>query len=127
MARSRLLNLVYMLAGLGLVITSIIGPHSVTRVSDIVTPLFGVVILGLGGYGYLHPEKNNSSSAYLLGAVASLVFVALTTFSLIHFYGLTGFFSTGDSIRGVGFAALMLFVGVWSLLRYFSLRQKEGN
>ena len=125
MARPRYLNLLYMLSGLGLVITSIIGPHSVTHVSDIITSLFGVVIMGLGGYGYLHPDKTNSSSAYLLGAVVSFVFVFLTAFSLIHFYGLTGFFSTGDSTRGVGLAAFVLFMGVWSLLRFFSLRRKE--
>jgi hypothetical protein len=125
MARSRSLNLLYMLSGLGLVITSMIGPHSVTRVSDIVTPLFGVLIMGLGGYGYLHPDQTNSSSAYLLGAVGSFVIVFLTAFSLIHFYGFTGFLSTGDSTRGVGSAAFVLFVGVWSLLRFFSLRRKE--
>jgi len=125
MARSRNLYLLYILCGLGLVITSMIGPHSVTRVSDIVTPLFGVLILGIGGYGYLYPDKTNSSSAYLLGAVMSFVFVFLTAFYLIHLYGLTGFFSTGDSTRGAGFAAFVLFVGVWSLLRFFSLRRKE--
>jgi hypothetical protein len=125
MARSRSLYIVYMLCGLGLVITSMIGHHSVTGVSDIVTSLFGVLIVGLGGYGYLHPDKTNSSSAYLPGAVMSFVFVFLTAFSLIHFYGLTGFFSTGDSTRGVGFAAFVLFVGVWSLLRFFSLRRQE--
>ena len=125
MPRSRSLYLLYIICGLGLVITSMVGPHSVTSLSDIVTPLSGVLILALGGYGYLYPDKTNSSSAYLLGAVVSFVFVLLTTFSIIHLYGLTGFFSTGNSTRGIGFAAFVLFVGVWSLLRFLSLRRKE--
>ena len=127
MARSRFLNLLYVLCGLGLVITSMIRQHSVTRVRDIVMPMFGVVILCLGGYGYLHPDKTHSSSAYLLGAVVSVVFFCLTAFALIHLYGLTGFFSTGDSMSGIGLAAFLLLLGVWSLLRFFSLRRKEGK
>ena len=84
MARSRFLNLLYVLCGFGLVITSMTGHRSVTRVSDLVTPIFGVVIMGLGGYGYLHPDQTHSSSAYLLGAVVSFVFFFLTAVSLIH-------------------------------------------
>jgi hypothetical protein len=124
---SRTLNLLYMLCGLGIVITSIPELSSAGRTPTfpIITIASGMFMLCLGGYGYLYPEKTKSSSAYLLGAAAGFLFVFVAAFSLVHFYGLTGFFSTGDSTRSFCYAVVMLVVSVWLLFRCFSLRRKE--
>lgn len=128
--RSRLPYVLHMLCGLGIILTSLLGQllSSADRspLGHVVIPMVtGLYFVGLGGYGYLHPEKTNSSQAALLGAATGFLLVLITVVSLIHFYGITGFFSTGDSTISCGYAAFMLVVSVWLLFSSFSLRRKD--
>ena len=124
----RLLYVLAMLGGLGITLNSMIGLSSSddrTPLSHVISIAVGLLLVGLGGYFSLHLERAISSTSVLLVALGSFLIVFVLAFFLLHFYGLTGFFSTGDSTRGFFFTVLWLVVSVWMVLYYFSLRRKE--
>jgi predicted MFS family arabinose efflux permease len=80
--RSRSLSVILMICGLGMIITSIIGLSSYYR-----TPMFpiieiatGLLAVCLGGYRYLFPNKTNSSTSALLGAIGGFIVVLVLVF-----------------------------------------------
>ena len=114
--RSRLLYVLVMLGGLGITLNSIPGLSSSddrTPPGHVVIPIaVGLFLVGLGGYISLRPERATSSTSVLLAALGSFLVVIVLAFSLLHLYGITGFFSTGDSTRGFSFTVLWLVVSV---------------
>jgi hypothetical protein len=126
--RSRLLYVLVMLAGLGITLNSMIGLSSYddrTPLGHVIPIAVGLLLVGLGGYISLRPERATSSTSVLLAAIGSFLVVIVLAFSLLHLYGITGLFSTGDSTRGFSFTVLWLVVSVWMVFYYFSLRRKE--
>jgi hypothetical protein len=125
---SRLLHGLYMLGGLGITLNSILGLSSSdarTPLSHVIGLLMGLYIMGLGGYGYLRPEKAKSSTRALLAAIGSFLAVFVLALFLLHSYGITCFFSIGDSTRGFSFTVFWLVVSVWMVFYSYSLQRKE--
>ncbi len=123
--RSRYLYILYMLAGLFITLGASIELSSGHPLGHIVQIAFSVALVISGGYGYLYPDKVNSPTTLLVAAGAGFVLFFVLLFSLLHFYGSTGLFSTGDSMSGLGATTFLLVMSICLLFYSRSLRNKE--
>ena len=126
-AHLRYFYVLLLLAGLLVTLNAIAGLTSSgdsTPIGHITQIIFGIAMVVSGGYEYLYPGKGNSPAVVHFAALVGFMLTFVLLFFLLHFYGITGLFSTSDSTSGLG-ATTFLFSGSVCLLFYSrSLRNK---
>lgn len=125
--RSRYFYILYLLAGLFVTFRTIteLSAGDRTPVVHIVQIAFGAAIAVSAGYCYLYPDKEKNPNALLVAAGAGFTLFFVLLFSLLHFYGSTGLFSTGDSMTGLGATGFVLVMSACLLFYSRVLRDKE--
>jgi hypothetical protein len=125
--RSRYFYILYLFVGLFITLSAIaeLSSSDRTPIGHIVQIAFGAAVAVSGGYGYLYPDKENNPNALLFAAGAGFTLFFVLLFSLQHFYGSTGLFSTGDSITGLGAIAFLLVMST-CLLFYSRVMRNKG-